>query len=161
MNIIHHRKGNVGQARRHDGISDNNNDDDDGYNKVEDRNDELEMGNGGKGNNDSENRQGGTNNNGKAIGNHTLERANNTKTTRLLVGLTLAVMFFHSLNKPCNFIPPKPDAQEKETDAPQDRPFPMPIQGEKFEIFQPPLRYGREQKESPALALPKGIPRHF
>ena len=79
MNIIHHRKGNVGQARRHDGISDNNNDDDDGYNKVEDRNDELEMGNGGKGNNDSENRQGGTNNNGKAIGNHTLERANNTK----------------------------------------------------------------------------------
>ena len=90
MNIVHHRKGSVGQDRRRDGISDHN----DGYNKVEARNDadELEMGNGGKavhsflpifirGNNDSENRQVGTNtnNNGKAIGKHTPHRAANNK----------------------------------------------------------------------------------
>ena len=75
MNIGHHQKGNVGQAHRRDAISDNN-DDDHGYNKVEDdRNDadELEMGNGGEGNRDSENRQGGTNNIGKAIVKHTVK----------------------------------------------------------------------------------------
>ena len=52
MNIGRHQKGNVGQAHRRDAISDNNNDDDHGY---------------------SENRQGGTNNNGKAIGKHTVK----------------------------------------------------------------------------------------
>mmetsp|Transcript_23599 Transcript_23599/g.33700 ORF Transcript_23599/g.33700 Transcript_23599/m.33700 type:complete len:396 (-) Transcript_23599:692-1879(-) len=77
--------------------------------------------------------------------------------TRLLVGLTLAVMFFHFQNKPCNFIfndesSPKKDAQEKETDAPQDRPFPMPIHGGKFEIFQP-LYDMDESKKNPQLLL--------
>ena len=73
MNIGHHRKGNVGQAHRR-GVHD------DGYNKVEARNDndavELEM---GKGNRDKENRERGTNNNGKAMKDHTPHRANNTK----------------------------------------------------------------------------------
>jgi len=55
MNIVHHRKGNVGEGHRRDGISDNN----DGYNNVETRNDadELEMGNEEEGNKDIENRQ--------------------------------------------------------------------------------------------------------
>ena len=64
MNIEHHRKG-VGQDRHRDVI------DDDGHNKVEARDaDELEMGNGGKRNRDKQNREHGTNNNGKATGEH-------------------------------------------------------------------------------------------
>jgi len=157
MNIGHHRK-----AHRRDGngISDH----DDGYNKVEARDaDELEMGNRGEGNRDKQNREHGTNNNGiltmtarRPIG----QSIEISHATRLLVGLTLAVMFFHSLNKPCNFIlndesSPKPDAQEKETDAPQDRPFPMPIQGEKFEIFQPLYDMDESKKNLQLLLSPK------
>ena len=90
MNIGHHRKGNVGQAHCRAGVHNN---DDDGYNKVEARNDndagELEMGNGGMGGKDKENRERGTNNNGKAFGSgeHTPHRANTKIQLRVSGGM--------------------------------------------------------------------------
>ncbi len=84
------------------------------------------------------------------------ERIKISHAIRLLIGLTFVVMFFNSQNKPCNYTfndesSPKPDA-EKEPDASQERPFPMPIHGEKFEIFQP-LYDMDESKKNPQLLL--------
>ena len=88
MNIGHHRKRNVGQAHCRAGVHNN---DYDGYNKVEARNDadELEMGNGGMGEKDKENRERGTNNNGKAFGSgkHTPHRANTKIQLRVSGGM--------------------------------------------------------------------------
>ena len=78
MNIVHHRKGSVGHHNN-----------DDNFSKIDASNDELEMGNGGKGNNDSENRQVGTNTNGKAFGSrkHTPHRANTKIQLRVSGGM--------------------------------------------------------------------------
>ena len=78
---------------------------------------------------------------------------------RLLIGISFVAAFFHSRNQPCNFMfndesSTKPEAQDKEIMiAPQQRPFPMPIHGDKFEIFQPLYDMDARSKKNPQLLL--------
>ncbi len=81
---------------------------------------------------------------------------------KLLIGLSVGASFFYSQNKPCNIFfngdelaPKQPGAQDEEMDAPQKRPFPMPIHGKKFEIFQPLYDMDASKKNPQLFLSPK------